>query len=780
MLQSNMQPTTLLKHQNVVLTPSPIKKEILVSNPIINKAKTIPQILFVSSFPPRECGIATYSQDLIVALEKKFGTSFDIRICALETGKSSYNYPQNVTEILDTSDPQSYSKTALHINQQKETKLVVLQHEFGFFKQEEKAFINFLYELTKPIVIVFHSVLPNPDEKLKLQVQNIANVCGSIIVMTNHAAHILVTDYFIPKSKITVIAHGTHLVPHLDKVSLKEKYHLTGMKVLTTFGLLSSGKSIETTLKAIPDIIKVIPNVVFLIIGKTHPEVVKYENEKYRQQLHTIVNDLKLNDHVRFINEYLDLPKLLEYLQLTDIYLFTTNDPNQAVSGTFAYAMSCGCPIISTPIPHAKEVLTNDTGIIIDFQNSKQLAEGVILLLSNDLLRNNISTNTLQKIIFTAWENSAVEHAKLFKKHVGNNMKINYEIPEIKLDQVEKMTTDVGIIQFSKINQPDFSSGYTLDDNARALIAICMHYEITHEADDLQPINTYLHFIKRCLQPAGNFLNYMDIEEEFTIQNYETNLDDANGRTIWALGFVISKKDILPDEIVSTAKAIFDQTQPHIETIHSTRALAFIIKGLYFYSTAISSTDIKILTERLADRLVNMYLHESTKNWEWFESYLTYANSIMPEAMLYASYVSGQKHFEVIAIESFNFLLSNIFNKNGIEVISNKSRFYRGKEAPKFGEQPIDVSYTIMTLSLFYDKFGKKEYLDKMIHAFNWFLGENRLNQIVYNPCTGGCYDGLEEHNVNLNQGAESTVSYLLARLTMQKYIDENESIFKK
>ena len=280
MLQSNMQPTTLLKHQNVVLTPSPIKKEILVSNPIINKAKTIPQILFVTSFPPRECGIATYSQDLIVALEKKFGTSFDIRICALETGKSSYNYPQNVTEILDTSDPQSYSKTALHINQQKETKMVVIQHEFGFFKQEEKAFINFLYELTKPIVIVFHSVLPNPDEKLKLQVQNIANVCGSIIVMTNHAAHILVTDYFIPKSKITVIAHGTHLVPHLDKVSLKEKYHLTGMKVLTTFGLLSSGKSIETTLKAIPDIIKVIPNVVFLVIGKTHPEVVKYENEK--------------------------------------------------------------------------------------------------------------------------------------------------------------------------------------------------------------------------------------------------------------------------------------------------------------------------------------------------------------------------------------------------------------------------------------------------------------------------------------------------------------------
>jgi glycosyltransferase involved in cell wall biosynthesis len=777
---NNLQPTILKNTQNKVFTTNSTQNENWFGSKISEKDNSLPEILFVSSFPPRECGIATYSQDLILALEKKFGTSFAIKVCAVESGKVSYEYPENVTSVLDTSDPKSFSKTALRINQQKQTKMVVIQHEFGFYQNEEKAFLSFLYELTKPIVIVFHTVLPNPNEKLKLLVQNIANACGGIVVMTNHASQLLVSDYFIPKSKITVIAHGTHLVPHLDKTSLKNKYHLRGKKVLTTFGLLSSGKSIETTLRAMPQILKEIPDAMFLVIGKTHPEVVKREDEKYRQELHSIVNDLKINDHVRFINEYLDLPKLLEYLQLTDIYLFTTNDPNQAVSGTFVYAMSCGCPIISTPIPHAKEVLTEDTGIIIDFQNSEQLADGVILLLNNDLLRKNISTNTLQKIIFTAWENSAVEHASLFKKQVGNKMKMNFVIPEIKLDQIEKMTTDIGIIQFCKINQPDFSSGYTLDDNARALIAMCMHFEITGEVDDLQPIETYLNYIKLCLQPGGNFLNYMDINEEFTEQNNETNLDDANGRTIWALGYVISKKSVLPDEIVSKALSLFEQTMPHIETIHSTRALAFIIKGLYYYNSVVKTSNIKVLTERLADRLVNMYLHESTKNWEWFESYLTYANSILPEAMLCAAEVTGKKHFEGIAVESFDFLLNNIFNANGIEVISNKSIFYRGKEAPKFGEQPIDVAYTIMTLSMFYDRFNKKEYLDKMIQAFNWFLGENRLNQIVYNPCTGGCYDGLEEHNVNLNQGAESTVSYLLARLTMQKYIDKNESVLKK
>ena len=771
---NNLQPTIQKNTKHEVLTTNSTQKENWIGAAITGKENSLPEILFVTSFPPRECGIATYSQDLILALEKKFGSSFSIKVCAVESGKVSYEYPDNVTSVLDTSDPKSFSKTAIKINQQKQTKMVVIQHEFGFYQNEEKAFLSFLYELTKPIVIVFHTVLPNPDEKLKLLVQNIANACGGIVVMTNNASQLLVTDYFIPKSKITVIAHGTHLVPHLDKTSLKNKYHLRGKKVLTTFGLLSSGKSIETTLRAMPQILKEIPDAMFLVIGKTHPEVVKREDEKYRQQLHTIVNELKIQDQVRFVNEYLELPKLLEYLQLTDIYLFTTNDPNQAVSGTFVYAMSCGCPIISTPIPHAKEVLTEDTGIIIDFQNSEQLAEGVILLLNNDLLRKNISTNTLQKIIFTAWENSAVEHASLFKKQVGNKMKINFVIPEIKLDQIEKMTTDIGIIQFCKINQPDFSTGYTIDDNARALIAMCMHFEITGEVDDLQPIETYLNYIKLSLQPGGNFLNYMDINEEFTQQNNETNLDDANGRTIWALGFVISKKSVLPDEIVSKALSIFEQTMPHIETIHSTRALAFIIKGLYYYNSVVKTSNIKVLTERLADRLVNMYLHESTKNWEWFESYLTYANSILPEAILCAAEVTGKKHFEGIAVESFDFLLNNIFNANGIEVISNKSIFYRGKEAPKFGEQPIDVAYTIMTLSMFYDRFNKKEYLDKMIQAFNWFLGENRLNQIVYNPCTGGCYDGLEEHNVNLNQGAESTVSYLLARLTMQKYIDKN------
>ncbi len=733
----------------------------------------VPEVLVITSYPPRECGIATYSHDLISVLNNKFGTSFAIKVCAMEAGKSNFKYTKEVTSTLDTTDPDGYKKLALEINKNNRIKVVLIQHEFGFFHTQKDPFLNFLFEITKPIITVFHTVLPKPNEALIHQVQNIASACSALIVMTNRSKEILIEDYGVSTSKINVIAHGTHLVPHLNKISLKEKYNLIGKKVLTTFGLLSSGKSIETTLKALPEIIQTIPDVMFLVIGKTHPEVVKNDGEVYRDMLLKTVQDLGIQDHVRFVNKYLSLPDLLEYLQLTDIYLFTTNDPNQAVSGTFAYAMSCACPIISTPIPHAKEVLTKDTGIIIDFQNSKQLAEGVIRLLEDEPLRENLSTNALQKIVFTAWENSAVAHAKLFAKESGDKIKMVYNLPEIKLDHVNYMTTDFGMIQFSKINQPDFESGYTLDDNARALITMCQHYELTSEGSDLVAIEKYLHFIKFCQQEDGSFLNYVDMNKNFTPQNDETNLDDANGRAVWALGYLISLKSILPLEFTSTAVSMLEKTFPHVETIHSTRAMAFIIKGLYFYYKGIGTTEIVMLTERLADRLVGMYDHESEKNWEWFESYLTYANSILPEAMLCAWLVTGKTIYKAIARESFDFLLSQIFNENGIEVISNKSRFNKGKQPGEFGEQPIDVAYTIMTLSKFYDEFEKKEYLEKLVTAFNWFLGENRLNQIIYNPCTSGCYDGLEEFNINLNQGAESTVSYLMARLTIEKYKNE-------
>ncbi len=752
----------------------------------------LPEFLFITSYPPRECGIATYSLDLFKALNTQFRNSFYLRICALETGVSNLRYPEEVKFVVDTQDPRRFQALALQINDDPHIQVVLLQHEFGFFENEgEDLFMAFMDTVKKPVVVVFHTVLPGPDEALKNKVVHIVKAGAAVIVMTFNSAQVLEQDYGIDPDKINVIPHGTHLVPHLDKDLLKEKYGFTNKRILSTFGLLGSGKNIEITLNALPRIISRHPDTLFLIIGKTHPGVVRLEGEKYRQMLEARVHELNLQDHVEFINKYLPLEDLLEYLQLTDIYLFTSKDPNQAVSGTFAYAMSCACPIISTPIPHALEMLTEGEGIIVDFQNFKQISDGVNLLLDDDALRNSLSMNSLQKILPTAWENSAIAHARLLHRigrqaarvdlarhNLSQNsngtslpaaeIPLRYRLPEINLKHVKAMTTDFGMLQFSKINQPDIDSGYTLDDNARAMIAMCMHFELTGNTEDIAAIGTYLSFIAFCQQPAGDFLNYVDFNHQFTRQNGRTNLEDSNGRAIWALGFLISKSPLLPEALIDTAKDILTRTLPGMIAIHSPRAMAFMIKGLYYANLDTLSTERSLLIGMLANRLVQMYQHESEPGWQWFESYLTYANSILPEALLCAWQDTGEPTFRRIGKISFDFLLSHTFHENGIKLISNKSWLKKGGEAQPFGEQPIDVAYTLLAIRRFYEVFQEEAYAEKIDTAFNWFLGNNHLHQIIYNPCTGGCYDGLEEHNVNLNQGAESTLSYLMARLNVE------------
>lgn len=733
----------------------------------------LPEILFITTYPPRECGIATYSQDLIKSINNKFKNSFNIKICALETATEKHQYEdESVKYILNTDQADSFTNLSEKINKNNSIQMVLLQHEFGLFRNKESNLIQFLYKIEKPAIIVFHTVLPNANDSLKENVKVIGQLANSIIVMTNSAASILKNEYGVDPEKISVIPHGTHLVPHSDKNFLKEKYNLSGKKILSTFGLLSSGKSIETTLDAMPSIIRKNKDVLFLIIGKTHPSVVKEEGQKYRTMLDEKIQTLKLQNHVLFINAFLPLPQLLDFLQLTDIYLFTSKDPNQAVSGTFSYAMSCGCPIISTPIPHACEVLSEGAGIIFDFGNSEQLAKEVNRLLLDDKLRKDISSTGLHKIVPSAWENSAIAHSFLFEKMGGENLNLDYKIPEINLDHLKKLTTDFGMIQFSVINQPDLDSGYTIDDNARAMVAMCKHFELTKDKTDLDYIKIYLNFIASCLQDDGSFLNYVDEDGNFTNQNYETNLEDSNGRAIWALGYLISLSSILPLAVIEKAKKTLERASVNVLKMHSTRAMAFVIKGLYYVNTKEKSLQNLSIIKELANRMVQMYRHESKPNWNWFESYLTYGNSILPEAMLCAYLSTGDPNYKAVAKTSFDFLLSKIFIDKSIKVISNKGWMSK-EDSTKIreigGEQPIDIAYTILALSKFSKAFKDPEYTRKMKIAFSWFLGNNHLQQIIYNPCTGGCYDGLEDEYINLNQGAESTVSYLMARLCIEK-----------
>ncbi len=726
------------------------------------------EILCITTYPPRECGIATFSDDLIRAIETKFGHSFNIRVCALASRSEQHVYDNKVKYVLDTSKGDEFEITAQKINEDTNIELVLIQHEFGLFVEHDQQFLAFTRSIERPVTIVFHTVLPNPQLAQKEYLEKLVETCSSVIVMTQTSADILHKEYDIDKGKINIIPHGTHLVSHKDKKRLKEKYKVTGRRILSTFGLLSPGKSIETTLEALPAIVKENPTVLFLIIGKTHPTIIKTVGETYREMLKAKVVELGLADHVRFVNLYLDLPVLLEYLQLTDVYLFTSADPNQAVSGTFVYALSCGCPIVATPIPHALELLKDNSGLIFDFKDSGQLAKATNRLLGSEKLRSKMRIAGLQKTAATAWENTAIAYAHLFNRELRNEEPLIYSIPPINLDQIKRMSRSFAMIQFSKGNRPDIRTGYTLDDNARALIALCRVYIETKDASCEKYIKKYLDFISHCQHPNSSFLNYVDKDLLFTPQNDEVLLDDSNARAIYALGYFISHRGKFPEVWTDKAVEIFEQTFDLISKMKSPRSIAFAIKGLYYFYRAFPTKEVAELVILLGNRLVSYYQQNRHDDWRWFESYLTYDNGILPESLLYAYKITKDTTFKEIAEESFHFLLEKIFTEEGkIKVISNQGWLQKEADRKEYGEQPIDIAGTVIALSTFYSVFGNDEYLVKLKNAFNCFLGNNHLNQIIYNPATGGCYDGLEEHNINLNQGAESTVSYLLARLCM-------------
>lgn len=725
------------------------------------------EIICITTYPPRECGIATFSDDLVRAIEVKFGHSFTIKICALASRSEQHIYNERVKYILNTSETADFKNVAEKINEDAKIELVLIQHEFGLFIENEKDFLEFTHIIKKPVIIVFHTVLPNPSLIQKDYLEQLTQFCSAVVVMTQTSAEILHKEYDVEKEKINIIPHGTHLVSHKDKRVLKEKYKVNGRLILSTFGLLSSGKSIETTLEALPTIIKKNPTVLFLIIGKTHPTVLKTYGEIYRGMLEEKIIELGLTDSVKFINHYLDLPILLEYLQLTDVYLFTSTDPNQAVSGTFVYALSCGCPIIATPIPHALELLGDNSGLIFDFKDSDQLAKATNKMLGNEKLRFRMRIAGLQKTAATAWENTAIAYAYLFTKEIKNEEALIYSLPPVNTGHIKRMSHSFAMIQFSKGNQPDIQTGYTLDDNTRALIALCRVYVEMKDMSCEKYIKKYLNFIRYCQQSDGSFLNYVDKNLAFTPQNNEVGLEDSNARAIYALGYFISHKEKFPKKWVENAIETFEQTFDMVMRMKSPRSIAFTIKGLCYFQNTFPTKEVTKLIIVLADRLVNCYQQNREDSWRWFEAYLTYDNSVLPESLLYTYQITKNTTYKEIAEESFQFLLDNIFTKKQIKVISNQGWHEKSTAKKDYGEQPIDIAGTVIALSTFYSILGKKKYLEKQKIAFSWFLGNNHLRQIIYNPSTGGCYDGLEEYNINLNQGAESTVCYLMARLCM-------------
>ena len=733
------------------------------------------KMLIVSSYPPRECGLATFSNDVLNSIKKVFGNTLPIEVCALQNNKRQFKYGDEVKYTISSSSVDDYRWVAEKINERNDIGLVCIQHEFGLHGGEYgDYFLVFLLALNKPIMTVFHTVLPDPDEKRIKVVQAIVDLSNRIVVLTNKSQEILINQYGSQKSKINVIPHGTHTVLWEQKKILKNKYHYSDKIVMSNFGLISENKSIETVLHALPEIVAKHPEVIYMITGKTHPEIIKREGEKYRHKLMDIVQEYQLENNVIFINKFLELKQLLEYLTMSDIYLFSSKDPNQAVSGTFAYALSCGCAVISTPIPHALEALEDGNGILLKaFDNPQEFQDAIFNLVENKEKRIAMGRNAYSQSHATTWENIAIKYGLLFGELTNKEEDLRFNLPPIKLDHIKELTTDYGMLQFSKFSEPDPESGYTLDDNARALIDMVMYYSHCQDDETLQLADIYLNFMEGIQREDGFFDNYKNFDRQLTAQNSEVNLEDANGRALWSLGYVISHQQILPRDLILRAENCWEKAFNKIYEISSPRAIAYTLKGLYYYYSVHPKESVRIYIEQLADKLLELYHLNSEEYWCWYEDYLTYVNNVLPEAMMFSFLATGEPKYLKIATITFDFLLSHYFMKGQLKVISNRGWFKKQNERVFYGEQPIEVATTIITLDLFYQVTDNVKYKEQLEVAFNWFLGNNHLKQIMYNPENGACYDGLEDKTININQGAESTLCFFKAQLIMEKYVEK-------
>lgn len=726
-------------------------------------------VVYLSTFPPRECGIATFTSDLVNAFDELFFPQEEAKIIALNLNElSRLDYPKSVIMQISQTNKDDYKKAARKINETSSAKIICIQHEFGIFGGKNGSYLlNFLREIKKPVVITMHTVLPKSSpyyNKYKETVEAINDYARCIVVMTKTSKKILTSDYRIDPAKIKVIPHGIHTSPYRDTTKAKAALKLSGKTVISTFGLLNRGKGIEYAIEALPEIVKKYPDVVYLIIGATHPVVLKKDGEAYRNKLSKRIFKLGLEKNVIFYNAYLPTGKILQFLQATDLYLSISLDPNQAVSGTLSYALGAGRPVVSTEFSQAKEDVTEEVGRLIEFKNSAAIVEAITRILENKSLRIEMGKRAYFRTRRMTWQNVALSYMREFISIVPELGLQEKNLPKTKIKHLSRLTDNFGMFQFAKLTDPDSGSGYTLDDNARALIAVTGYYEKYKGATPIKLARIYLEFINYVFSLPG-YHNYVNHDKTFNIErNTKEGLDDACARGVYALAVIAASK-AMPSSLREKAEKIFRKKFDTEKIVPIPRTAAFYIKALCKWLEYDDDKKYKDALKKYCRYLVGLYKKTSEPGWQWFEDILTYSNGVIPEALLLAYNKTNDQQYFNIAKATLDFLVLHSFKEDLCAPVGQKGWFKRGGEKTLYDQQPEEVTALVLALKAMYKASGDKKYEKNMCSAFDWFLGNNILGQVVYDHATGGCYDGVGREEVNLNQGAESTVSYLIARL---------------
>ncbi|MBL8095081.1 MAG: glycosyltransferase family 4 protein [Anaerolineales bacterium] len=748
----------------------------MASNP---STPTIKRIAFIGNYSPRQCGIATFTTDLCEAIAGEYPDLTCIALPVNDT-EAGYAYPERVRFELTEKDIDSYSRAAdfLNINS---VDLVCLQHEYGIFGGRSGSHIlALLRELRVPLVTTFHTILRDPSPDQRSVLTEIAALSDRVVVMSQRGATFLREIYHVPAEKIDLIPHGIPDVPFVDPSFHKDLFGVEGKSVLLSFGLLSANKGIENVIAALPGILAHHPNVVYMIVGATHPHVKRVEGETYRLSLEWLAQEHGVEENVIFYNRFVTLEELNQFIGAADIYVTPYLDEAQIVSGTLAYTLGAGKAMVSTPYWYAEEMLAQERGLLAPFRDPAALADCV-----NDLLGNEAKRHAMRKRAYLfgrdmIWPVVAQRYMDSFTRARAERRHFTRpgfavkpldqrpgELPPLKLDHLQRMTDETGILQHAAFMVPNYREGYTIDDNARALIVSVLLEELGHE-DALGLASRYLAFVWYAFNTeTGRFRNFMSYQREWL---EESGSDDSHGRALWSLGTVLGRSSL--PALRSMAGWLFERALPAILATTSPRAWAFALIGLHEYLQRFGGDRMAAqVQETLAGRLLDLYTRQRTDQWRWFEDGLTYCNAALPHALLLAGQSRGDAAMTAAGLESLEWLSeiqrTDVTGKHFVPIGSN-GFYQRGGERARFDQQPVEAQATISACLEAYRITGEARWRKGARRTFAWFLGRNDLSLPIYDSITGGCRDGLHPDRVNSNQGAESTLAYLQGLLELR------------
>jgi glycosyltransferase involved in cell wall biosynthesis len=749
---------------------------------LLPEDRTSNSIVLIGNYLPRHCGLATFTTHLLEAIALNAPDS-DCWAVAMNDRKQGYDYPPQVRLEINQKKLKEYCLVADQLNHNN-VSVVCLQHEYGIFGGQRGSFIlELLGELKMPVVTTLHTLLQEPTKEERYIIMQLAELSDRLVVMSERSVDFLRNIYQVAEEKIVLIHHGIPDVPLLQSSTYKDRFGVAEKQVLLTFGLLSPGKGIETVIDALPEIVKAHPQVIYMVVGATHPHLKAEQGEDYRLGLHLRAKQLGVADHVIFHDHFVPDEELAEYIGAADIYVTPYLNEAQIISGTLAYALGMGKAVVSTPYWHAQELLANGRGRLFPFHDHDQLSREI-----NDLLSHPDELHSIQLKAYNygrkmVWSEVGRRYLETFTEARQQRLRKNVPLqgaetldlrqqvlPEIKLGHMRHMTDGTGILQHSKFTVPDRSHGYCVDDNARALIVAVKVQNLHPQDDSLNKLVTvYLSFLDHAFNNETlRFRNFMSYDRNWL---EETGSEDSHGRAIWGLGAAVALGKNKGH--VDLATQLFKRSLCAVEHFTSPRAIAFTIIGIHAYLSRYSEDDqVEEIYATLSDRLIGWFRTTASEDWPWCEEMLSYDNARLPQALLLSGQWFSNNEMLETGLRALSWLSKIQTDKTAghFAAIGNHGWYKKDGEKAQFDQQPVEAAAMVDACIEAFNYTQNEQWITIAYRCFNWYQGENDLSLPLYDHSTGGCRDGLQADGVNENQGAESSLSWVMALLAIYNH----------